>query len=189
MSFMLPENMTLESVMEIDEVLYEIALFERKRKHLEGLKRHRASILDEKIKRIATNVDDLRKVILNTMRKYAPDDKTLDFPSVGKATRKSPQKRWIVDDEKKLISFLEKSGIKDQIVSTVEKISKKDLNRELSALPDSKAVKGATLDPGEESISITFEKQFKPKESTQTQEYVKTNVDNFDIEEMEDVIA
>jgi len=170
MIYDIPDNWILDSAMEIDDVLQEIAKREHKCKHWEEVKKHRAQILDKKIVDTTDEINQLRKVILETMKKHAPDDKTLDFSPVGKVTRKNVRQKWIIENEKELMEYLEQKGIKERVTTTVEKINKKELDKVLSRSKDGE-VPGVTLDAGQETISISFEKSYKPgQKSTETQQ-------------------
>ena len=146
---------TLDSVFEIGDILEYIKELNNKNDYYINLKKYRASVLDEKIKANEEKVEKLREVILNTMKKYSPDEKTIDFSPVGKVNRRVGPSKWEVEDEEKLIKFLEKEGKKDSVVEIKEKIVKKNLNQALSSFTKKK-VPGAVFLPGEETISISY---------------------------------
>jgi hypothetical protein len=161
----------LDSVFEIEELLEAISVLQGKIEHYQELKKYRVSTCENKIESFKSKIDLYRSVILNTMQKFAPDKKTIDFSPVGKVTRKKPSKLWEVNDEEKLLKFLATLGKKEEVVETKEKIIKKKLDGVLDDLLSSKKkIPGVSLVESDESISIVFEKTYVPKEKSESQE-------------------
>lgn len=161
----IPEDFVLDSVFEIEDVLESIAELQDKSTYFRNLKKHRIETCDYKINNCENKIEQLRKVILETMKKLAPKDKTIDFSPIGKVTRKKPTQSWVVEDEETMLSFLKKQGKKDTVVEVKEKIIKRQLDRVLDEISNKiKEIPGVTLKTGDESVSIIFEKTYDPKE-------------------------
>jgi len=169
----------LDSVLEIDDVLQEIAILENKKKHFEALHKRRIEVLKDKIKEFDARISDYRSVILSAMKKYRPDEKTIDFTPIGKVTRKKPRTRWIIENDEEVLAWLDTKGSRDKVVDIIEKINKKKLDAILDKLGKKEEVSGANLDPGKESISIVFEKTYKPTPKNEEE----THTTNVPIEE------
>lgn len=172
----------LDSVFEIEDILENIAELQSKVSYYQELKKYRVKTCEDKINSLQSRMDLFRKVILNTMQKLAPEKKTIDFSPIGKVTRRKPTQSWLIDDEEELIEFLEKNGRKDEVVETKEKLVKKLLDKvliELSA--KKKEIPGVTYVDNGESVSISFEKNYSPKEKTES-------VKEMDVVEMSETI-
>jgi phage host-nuclease inhibitor protein Gam len=152
------DDQALSSIHEIEDVLLLLAEINRKIDYFKALKKYRTQSIDEKVSNLALKAESIRKVILNTMNQEAPNDKTLDFPSIGKVSRRKTPDSWSVKDEEALVSFLGDEGVKEEIVRTVETIDKRKLNKLISEYDKSgKSVPGSERVPGKESLSVTLE--------------------------------
>ncbi|MHA2279372.1 MAG: host-nuclease inhibitor Gam family protein [Promethearchaeota archaeon] len=163
----LSADQTLTSMYEIEDILLLIGEVNRKVDYYKEMKKHRMSSIDEKISDLTGKTDCLRQIILNTMKKVAPKDKTLDFPDIGKVTRRQPRETLVVDDQDQVLDYLEKSGTKDQVVKVVESIDKRKLNSLVQQYTKAgEKVPGVSTVKSTESLSITFE---KPKPQSETE--------------------
>jgi len=177
----------LDSVFEVEDVLIYMAKLQKKVEHLEGLKKYRTSVLSDKINKTKDEMNNLRQLILNTMKQHAPDQTTVDFPTIGKATRKKARKKWEIENEDQLLNFLDENELKDAVVETKEKIVKKELDKVLNSLQKTKTILGATLISGQESVSIVYEKDYKPKPDAIEQSVPSSGTVEESIEKMEDL--
>lgn len=159
----------VSNVYDIEDVLVSIRDLEDKVDYFKGLKQHRAKAIDQEIEKATTLADTLRSVVLNSMKQLAPDKKTLSFPSVGKTTRRKPSEGWQVDDERTMLTFLDQQGVKQQVIKEVkEVVDKKQLNNVLDFLDQSgKVVPGVSKKEGDETLSISFDKEFRVPEAKQ----------------------
>lgn len=182
----IPEGGVLDSIYEIEDILETIARSDRKIEHFEKLKKHRTNILDEKITQLENENIRLRQVIMDTMKALAPDDKTVDFPGVGKVTRKKPKEKWVVENEEEVIKYLEQEKLDKNAVKVVKKIVKKELDKVLdNAAKRGIAVPGANIDVGEETLSISFDKNYKPNAEPEEVEKVSKTVEVEELDELE----
>lgn len=150
----------LNSAYEIEDALMMIKDLTNKVEFLKGLKKHRMEQIDAEIGGNECRVARLRSIILNTMRTHEPDQKTLQFPAIGKVSRRAAKDDWNIDDESTLIAFFDKEGHKSDVVKIKESLD----TRAAKSLIDHYAqngsdVPGVSKKIGEESISITFDDQ------------------------------
>lgn len=153
------DGQTLSSMYEIEDVLLLIDQVNHKVNYYKEMKKHRAASCDEKISALSDKAGALRSIVLNTMKKVAPNEKTLDFPDVGKVTRRKPRESIVIDQEDQVLDFLERKGLKDEVVKTVETVDRRKLKTVIQRCDQTgEKVPGISKVSGEESISITFEK-------------------------------
>lgn len=158
----IPDDHILDSSVEIDNVLSEIAFLMRKKQHLKELKKHRIGVIDQQVDKIDQKIEEYRDVALQTMIQHAPDDKTLHFPGVGKITRKKPARKWVIEDETMMLNWLDSLGVRDKVVEIREKVNKKNLDKVLDKTKEKPV--GVKLDPGKETISVVFDGDYKPED-------------------------
>ena len=153
---------TLTSMYEIEDVLVLIDQVNHKIDYYKEMKKYRTAACDDKISGLNNKAEALRSIVLNTMQKIAPKDKTLDFPDIGKVTRRKPKESIVIDNESLVLDFLEQKGLKGEIVKTVESVDRRKLKTIVQQCDQTgEKVPGISKVTGKESISITFE---KPKE-------------------------
>lgn len=171
----LSSDQTLTSLYEIEDILLLVGEVNRKIDYYKEMKKHRMLSIDEKISSLNGKVDCLRQIILNTMKKVAPKDKTLDFPDIGKVTRRQSRETLVVADQDLVLDFLDKKGTKEDVVKTVESVDKRKLNSLVQQYTKAgETVPGISTATGTESLSITFE---KPKVEGDTTEAAPLEVD------------
>lgn len=172
-------DQALSSVYEIEDVLLMVSEINRKVTYYKELKKYRAASIDEKIADLTEKNEILRQIIFNTMKKVAPNEKTLNFPSIGKVSRRKSQDSWSVTDEDALLDFLEGEGRKDEVVKTSTVIDKRKLNAILAEFSKiGTSVPGSASVSGQESLSVTFE---KPSEASKN----VTEPASLDIEQLD----
>jgi len=176
------DGQTLSSMYEIEDVLLLIDQVNHKVDYYKEMKKHRLAACDEKISKLNSKSEALRSIVLNTMQKIAPKEKTLDFPDVGKVTRRKATETIIIDHEDQVLKFLEQKGLKGEVVKTVETVDRRKLKSVVQKCDlTGEKVPGISKVIGTESISITFE---KPKNSIDNIEApavdVEFNLDTLD---------
>ena len=156
------EDTTLSSTFEIEDILLLIDKISKKVTYYKDLKKHRMQSIDNKVSDLTTKEAVLRRVILNTMTKM--NEKSLDFPDIGKVSRRKSKAAIVVEDQDQVIAFLDKKGMKKEIVKITQTIDKRKLNSVVADLDKlGEDVPGVSKTDGNESLSITFE---KPKEDS-----------------------
>lgn len=154
------EGTVLNSMYEIEDVLLLLNGINKKLEFYKALKRYRTESIDSHVSALGDKSDILRQVVRNTMRKLAPDEKTVNFPAIGKVSRRKAKDSWVIEDQNSLSEFLDEKGIKDDVVRVVESLDKRKLNTALDRYSKSGVtVPGVSKLVGEETLSITFEKE------------------------------
>ena len=168
----IPSDYCLNSVFEIEELLEMVRQIEDKMGFYAELKKYRAKVIDDEIQKLEERSQNIRSVILNTM-KHA-DKRSLNFPSIGKVVRRAGKTTWQIEDEGELVEFLDKQGVKAQVVHTKEVVDKKSLTKVLDNMADQGiAPRGVAKNDAQEGVSITFEKEGEPvKTKSRTAEKV-----------------
>lgn len=175
---------TLSSVYDIEDVLLMIGEIDHKIDYYKELKKHRVESIDTKINNLSEKTEALRSVILNTMKKMAPQDKTINFPDIGKVSRRTGQDVIAVTSETEVLTYLEKSGKKNEVVKVVETIDKRKLNSLVNECHKAgERVPGVTRTPGVETISITFEE----KDEVETR--VRPNPDKINLDALDTLLV
>ncbi len=154
------ENVVLDNVFEIEELLCMLKNIDKESEHLQGLKKFRTEAINKELDKLSFRSEKLRGIILNTMKKHEPSQKTIKFPSVGKVTRKKTSDAWEIEDENKVIAYFDALGKKSEIIETKEVLNKKQAKIFIeSIVQQNKTVDGTKLREGSESLSIAFDKE------------------------------
>lgn len=158
------DDVTLKSVFDIEHLMLLIGSMEDRIDYYADLKKHRIQSIDKISSELKRKVDSYRDVALRTMQSLEPSKKTLDFPGVGKISRRKKPGTWEVHDEHELVSILDRKGLKGDVV-------KESLDlRKVKAVLDKISSEGQTIDlgvasksPDSESVSISFDKNAQEK--------------------------
>lgn len=157
----IPDGHTLSSTFEIENILLLIEEINKKLEYYKELKKHRAKSVDEKISSLNQKEAILRGVILNTMKSM--NEKSLDFPDIGKVSRRKSKSAIVLEDQDKIVAYLDEKGLKSSVVKTVESIDRRKLNSLIGDLEkQGEVIPGISKTTGSESLSITFEKPKDP---------------------------
>lgn len=157
----IPDGYTLSSTFEIENILLLIEEIDKKVEYYKELKKHRVKSIDEKLGSLADSGLTLREVILNTMKSM--NEKSLDFPGIGKVSRRKAKSTIGIADQDTVVAYLDKKGLKDGVVKIVENIDKRKLNSLVSDLEkQGEDVPGIVRTTGKESVTVTFEKPKDP---------------------------
>lgn len=149
---------SLSSVFDIEEVLLYLRDVEGRVEFLKELKRARTQKIDESIGRCEEQVGKLKAIILNTMKTYEPNKKTIPFPGVGKVARRKTPAKWVIDDEQKFIEWLSEAD-RQVAVKVKESVVKKEADKVLERTKAASKPLPETVhyEEGGESLSISFE--------------------------------
>ncbi len=160
----IPDGHTLSSTFEIENILLYIEEIDKKLEYYKELKKHRVKSIDDKISTLSTKEATLRGVILNTMKNM--NEKSLDFPDIGKVSRRKAKSAIVLDDQDAAVAYLEKKGLAGGLVKVVESLDKRKLNSLVGDLEkQGENVPGVSRVIGSESLSIAFEKPKDPNVS------------------------
>jgi hypothetical protein len=149
------DDFVLSSVYDIDNVLSLMKEANDKEQFYKELKKFRNDQISCEIEKHATRALKLKNLIARTMAQLEPSKKTLDFPGVAKVTRKKDSLSWEVEDEDAVIRYFASKNMKQDIVETEEKLSKKKLNEALAKVDPTK-VTGLKSKETKNPISITW---------------------------------
>ncbi len=164
----LADDYVLSSAYEIENAMLVLDHLDSKVSWFKELKKARNKDLDSEVKYIEDRQKRLRSIILRTMKELEPDRKTLQFPSVGKVSRRQSKDSWSIDDEKLFLDFVETRGLKDQVLQIKESINLREAKKIIADLSQTETVPGVSKKEGTESISISFEAKDDSKPSPLT---------------------
>lgn len=178
------DGTSLNSIYEVEELLLLIGDINRKVDFYKDLRRHRTNAIDAKVNTLTQKEEVLRQVILNTMKKLAPDEKTVHFPAIGKVSRRQLKDAWQVDNQEELISFLTKKGDKSEVTRVTESLDKRKLNALLDKYKkNGVSAPGISVNVGGESLTVTLDKKdmSDPGTSLNSSEIDLDDLDNLEI--------
>jgi phage host-nuclease inhibitor protein Gam len=156
----LSAGQVLSSIYDIENVLLLVSELDRKIAYYRDLKKRRVDAIDTEIRKLTSKEEMLRSIILNTMRAVAPREKTLNFPDIGKISRRKASDAIVIEDKDSVISYLAKAGVKAELVRISEDIDKRKFNTWYADHSKSGAnVPGVNIVPGDESLSVSFEEE------------------------------
>ncbi len=158
----------LSSVFEIEHVLLKVQELNDKLTHLQGLKKYRVESADIEIKAIKEQIDQYRGLIQTTMLELEPNQKVLQFPSIGKCQRRKSPDSWKIEKQDEFLAFLESRGMKDKVLKKVkETVDLREAKKVLDALEkEGVSIPGVSKEEGSDSLSVTFEKSQKVSKIT-----------------------
>jgi hypothetical protein len=162
----IPDQLSLSSVYELEDVLSSLKEIDKKVQFLKEYKKNRAAIIDAEIKAYEDKNEWLRNLALTTMSTLAPKEKTLSFPGIGKITRRTVKGGWDIIDERSMLAFLEDIGVKDDVVETRVVIDKKKVKPILDNFSKQRSdIPGVVKKKDYESVTITHEEKEFPKQN------------------------
>lgn len=181
LSGQITDKHVLSSTFEIENILLVIEEIEKKLEHYKELKRQRVKSIDEKVSSLNAKQTMLRQVILNTMTHM--NEKSLDFPDIGKVSRRKSRATLVMEDQDSVLNYLDKKGLKDHVVKTVETVDKRKLNSLVNDLEkQGEVVPGVSKSQGSETVSISFEKPTDPNSGAPIDAPSKAELDLEDLD-------
>jgi phage host-nuclease inhibitor protein Gam len=152
---------------DIDDILQALHTVDDEIEHLKQLKKHRTAKIQDEITKLEEIQSDYRDSIRQHMSESG--EKRLNYPGVGKVSRRAGTRKWEVKDNESLLDFLsthlpekqlEDMGVIKKEVTFV----KKELNKLLDKLKDNGNIPEEIVEEivSQESISITFDKDMLP---------------------------
>lgn len=160
----LRDDFCLNTVFEIENVMLHIKEINQKVEHLKGLKKHRIQVIDQEVGELEGDVKRFRGMVLRTMQQLQPNQKTLNFPDVGKVSRRSVKAGCEIYKSDEMVEFFTKEGKKEEVIKVKESIDTRAAKKLIDFYTQAGVdVPGTKIIPPSESISITFE---EPKDTT-----------------------
>jgi hypothetical protein len=181
----LPTGAILDSKYEIEDLVIVLAEIDRKVEHLKGLREYRVKSIDEEIAKQENRTQQIRDLILRSMRQLEPNEKTLFFPDVGKVTRKNTAGSYEIEDEAAFAAELEKKGLRDRVYESRETFNKREAKKLAAELSENnQQVPGVRYKEGSETVSITFNvkdgKAIRKVSNPTVNVKSRTNIDELD---------
>lgn len=151
-------NGTIESKLEIEDVLLHIRKMEKDIDFYKQVKSARAAVIDAKIEKVDSQVEMLRDAILSYMTENG--ESKVDFPGVGKVTTRTNKSSYVVEDQSAVEKHLEKLGLLKDVAEQLWKFDKKALNKTLDELKEGNNLPaGIKIEPGKPAIAVSFAKE------------------------------
>lgn len=149
----------LANVYEVEDILLVIHNMNNKIQHLKGLKDYRIEKLNDQISKYEQRVDQLRELVLNTVKHHAPDTKKFEFPEIGNVVRRVTKGSWDIEDDDKVIAFLKVNGRDKEVLIPVKpKLDRKKAKEIVTEYQDKGInVPGVAWKKESENISVSFE--------------------------------
>lgn len=166
---------SLDSEVDIEELLPSILDINNEIKFLAELKKKRAKTIDDRVNFLKEIKEKLEKVIHLTLSENKT--KSLNFPGLATVSRRSKKGKWVVLDEDCLISELQKlstdedgvlskSELSDVLVSKITFTNKKTLDSVLESLCEQgKKVEFASKTDDSESLVVKEDKDREESDS------------------------
>mgnify|MGYP000987459074 CR=1 FL=1 len=94
---------------------------------LKDLKKSRVSPITAKINKLERNEAELREIAVELMDSLFPNKKTVDFPGVGKVTKRQTKGKWEITDEEELLKFARKHNKYKEMFDRKFTVKKKEM--------------------------------------------------------------
>jgi hypothetical protein len=153
---------SIDEDVDLEKLVASISKIKEEVEFLKALKKRRAEPIDAKIEKLTNNEAIIRDIILDLMPQLFPKKKTVDFPGVGKITRRSLNGKWEVTDEMALAKEARKHGQLDELFDKKLVLKKKFLSSVIAEiLKDEDEVDGVEfVEPESEfALTVTLEKE------------------------------
>jgi hypothetical protein len=94
---------------------------------LKKLKKRRAEPIDEKVAILEQKVEKLKSFILYLMPQHFPKKNSVDFPGIGKISKRKTKGKWVVTDNEVFIKVLEEHKLDEEVVKIKKDIDKRKI--------------------------------------------------------------
>jgi hypothetical protein len=159
------EVQPLDDSFDIEKVALLIKKLDEKVGFLKDLKKRRTEDVNKEIAKMENKIDLYRNVILATMEKE--EENHLNFPGVCDVKSKKPASTFIVEDEERLIEYLEDEGKKDEIFSVKSEVvmNRNALNKLCRTMNKTGNLPGGMkkVEAKSKQLSLAFEKEMAKK--------------------------
>jgi phage host-nuclease inhibitor protein Gam len=155
----------LDSVFEIDTILRLVKEEEKKAEFLRNYKKFKNDQISVKLELHDEKIKQLRNIIKKTLSHF--EEKSLDFPGLGKVSRRNNKDSWSIEDEQKLLQFFKKEGIADHVVKVKETVDKREALKYIeNYTKQGIGVPGVMPVKGLETLIVIFEKDSDTTENS-----------------------
>jgi hypothetical protein len=117
----------VDNGVDLENLVYAISKYRKEVAFLKELKAKRNAPIDEKIKKITSNEEYLKGLILDLMPKFFGKKNSVDFPGVGKISKRSKKGKWVVDDLDKFVEQVESLKLDEDVIKVSKSVVAKFL--------------------------------------------------------------
>lgn len=142
---------------DVEKIVAAIRKCSREVDFLKKLKASRVKPIDEKIATLTSNQDKLKQFAISLMGIHFPNQNTVDFPGVGKLTKRKTKGKWEVTDEEAFLKYMKEQGKYDDVVTIKESVNKRELPKVLSEIlktASEEDIVGASFVEPESDVSL-----------------------------------
>jgi hypothetical protein len=177
------EVKSLNNIHNVEAALVFIKQAEDKIEQFKEIKRKRNELIDNEMNNLTKRNEFLKSVIIETLKDTG--QKAVNFPGVGKVSKRPKKGKWIVKDEENLIKILKAAGEEKNTVESKDVIKKGELNKlldiwqSIGKVPTSCVEKELDTD----TVAITFEEE-KDSQADTIPSLPKKYSDEIDLDEL-----
>ena len=114
--------------------------------------------IDDNIVNLDNRIDFLKSVVLETLKFH--QEKKVNFPGIGSASRRTVKGTWVINDEKQLLDSLRTSGEYKNVIEERPVIVKSELNKLLDSWQSSgKPIVGVEKEDQRETVALSFDEK------------------------------
>lgn len=157
---------------DIEKLIAAIRRYRGEVDFLKKLKKKRVEPIDAKIEKLTGKEEQLRDLILDFMPKLFPKKNTVDFPGVGKISKRKTKGKWVVTDEEEFAKTLEEHGLYDEVMKIKASVVKKKVPNAVSRImaeSEQEEVPGVVFEEPERDSSLVL-KIYEPVEEDEEDE-------------------
>jgi hypothetical protein len=112
---------------DLENLVHAISKYRKEVIFLKELKAKRNAPIDIKIAKCTSNEEYLKRLILELMPKLFGAKKSVDFPGVGKISKRVKKGKWVVGDKDAFIAQIEALDLGEDVIKVEKKIVAKFL--------------------------------------------------------------
>lgn len=110
---------------DLEKLIASISKAREEVEFLKKLKKKRVEPIDAKIAKLSENEEKMKDFILELMPVLFPKKNTVDFPGVGKISKRKTKGKWEVTDEDAFAEMLKKHGMYDEVMKVKATVDKR----------------------------------------------------------------
>jgi len=125
---------TVQDGLDIEKIIASIRRAREEIEFLKELKKRRVEPINVKITKLEDNEEKLRDFILEMMPTLFPKKNSVDFPGVGKISKRKTKGKWVVTDEESFLKVLKEYEMYDEVVKLKATVDKKKVPNVVSRI-------------------------------------------------------
>jgi len=118
---------TINEDVDVENIIRAVGRVRDELEWLKKLKASRIKPIDDKVKKLKERDESLKLFILEAMDQFFPKKNSVDFPGVGKITKRKNKGKWTVEDEEKFIELIEKMKLEEDVIKTTKSVIAKSI--------------------------------------------------------------